>query len=48
MRACNGVLVLPAAQASEYDAALAALLARDFPEPLRVTHRIFALVARAP
>ncbi len=40
---------LPAEAVSDFDAALAARLARDFPgDPLQIPHRVFALVARAP
>lgn len=46
-RACNGVLVLPPEQLAQFDADLAQLLA-DYPEPLMVRHRIFAIVARKP
>lgn len=48
MRACNGVISLGPERISEYDAALAQVLSRDFPEPLLVRHRVFALKARAP
>ncbi|MBI4517760.1 MAG: class I SAM-dependent methyltransferase [Deltaproteobacteria bacterium] len=48
IRACNGVLTLPPAQIAAFDADLAALLARDYPEPLAVAHRVFGILARKP
>jgi SAM-dependent methyltransferase len=46
MRACNGVFTMAAADAAAFDAELAALLARSFPDPVTVAHRIFAIIAR--
>ena len=51
MRTCNGVGSggLSEPEVAEFDAALAALLARRFPdEPLSVRHRVWATVARRP
>ncbi len=48
LRACNGVLTLPAEKVAAFDADLAALLARDYPEPLIVPHRAFGIVAQRP
>jgi SAM-dependent methyltransferase len=48
MRACNGVLTMPAADTAAFDADLAALLARRFPDPVTVPHRIYGIVARRP
>ncbi len=45
IRACNGVLTMPADQGAAFDTELAALLARECREPLAVPHRIFAVVA---
>ena len=45
IRACNGVLSLPADAVAAFDAYLARLLAESFPEPLVVEHRIFGIVA---
>ncbi len=46
LRACNGVLTLPPEVIAAFDADLAALLARDYPDPLSVPHRVFGIVAR--
>jgi SAM-dependent methyltransferase len=46
LRACNGVLLMPSAVAQQFDAELAVLLAREYPEPLRVPHRAFAIIGR--
>lgn len=46
LRACNGVLWMPPDVATRFDAELADLLRRDYPEPLQVSHRLFAIVAR--
>jgi hypothetical protein len=47
IRACAGVLTLPAESIAAFDADLAELLAKRFPEqPLLVEHRIFGIVAR--
>lgn len=46
IRACNGVLLMPPETAARFDTELADLLRRDYPEPLQVVHRIFAIVAR--
>ena len=50
VRASAGVgASLPADRIAEFDDALAALLAAQFPaEPLAVPHRVWALIARAP
>lgn len=48
LRACNGVLTLPAEQLAAFDADLAALLAERYPEPLLVPHRIYGILARKP
>jgi SAM-dependent methyltransferase len=48
LRACNGVLLMSADLARQFDADLVALLARDHPEPLRVPHRVFAIIGRQP
>jgi SAM-dependent methyltransferase len=49
IRASAGVAAsLPPEAVDKFDAALAALLAKDFPEPLRVPHRVWAMTARAP
>jgi SAM-dependent methyltransferase len=48
IRACNGVLTLPADQSAAFDTDLARLLAERFPEPLLVEHRIFGIVAARP
>jgi SAM-dependent methyltransferase len=48
IRACSGVLTLPAGQIATFDADLARLLAARFPEPLVVEHRIFGIVATKP
>jgi SAM-dependent methyltransferase len=45
-RACNGVLTLPPETIAAFDADLAELLARNYPDPLPVPHRIFGVVAR--
>jgi SAM-dependent methyltransferase len=45
-RACNGVLVLPAERVRVFDAELATLLARRWPDPFVVEHRIWAAIAR--
>jgi ubiquinone/menaquinone biosynthesis C-methylase UbiE len=45
IRACNGVLTLPAERIADFDADLARLLAERFPEPLVVEHRIWGIVA---
>jgi hypothetical protein len=45
IRACAGVLTLPAESIAAFDADLAGLLAERFPEPLLVEHRIFGIVA---
>jgi len=47
MRTCNGVGSggMSAEQVAAYDADLAALLAREFPEePVHVAHRVWAMV----
>ena len=50
IRASAGVAATKApAEVAEFDAALAALMAKDFPDdPLDVAHRVFAVVARPP
>jgi SAM-dependent methyltransferase len=50
MRTCNGIgATLPPRAVSDFDSALARLLADRFPgEPLGVPHRVWALIARAP
>lgn len=45
-RACNGVLVLPPERVRAFDDELAALLARRWPDPFVVEHRIWAAIAR--
>ena len=45
IRACAGVLTLPAGSIAAFDADLAELLAERFPQPLLVEHRIFGIVA---
>ena len=45
-RACNGVLVLPPDRAQAFDAELATLLVRHWPDPFVVEHRIWAAIAR--
>ena len=45
IRASNGVLMMPADVSAAFDAELAALLAREYQEPLLVPHRIFGVVA---
>ena len=45
IRACNGVLTLPAETIAAFDADLAQVLAERFPEPLVVEHRIWGIVA---
>jgi SAM-dependent methyltransferase len=45
-RACNGVLVLPPERVQAFDAELAVLLARRWPDPFVVEHRIWAAIAR--
>jgi SAM-dependent methyltransferase len=45
IRACNGVLTLPASTIAAFDSDLARLLAERFPEPLVVDHRIWGIVA---
>jgi SAM-dependent methyltransferase len=47
-RSCNGVFTLPREVAARFDAELAALLAERHPEPLRVGHRVFGIVATKP
>jgi SAM-dependent methyltransferase len=44
-RACNGVLVLPPDRVRAFDDELAALLARRWPDPFVVEHRIWAAIA---
>ncbi|HUI26553.1 MAG TPA: class I SAM-dependent methyltransferase [Candidatus Kryptonia bacterium] len=46
LRACNGVLTLPPDTIVAFDADLAALLARGYPDPLAVPHRVFGIVAQ--
>jgi ubiquinone/menaquinone biosynthesis C-methylase UbiE len=48
IRACNGVLTLPAEKIAVLDADLARLLAARFPEPLVVEHRIWGVVTNKP
>ncbi len=50
IRTCNGVGSggLPAGEVERFDAALQELLAREHPEPLRVMHRLWCIVARRP
>jgi SAM-dependent methyltransferase len=49
IRTCNGVgSALDTDDVERFDADLAALLAREFPGPLTVTHRIFAASGRKP
>jgi SAM-dependent methyltransferase len=50
MRSCNGVgATLTAPAVADFDAALAHVLATNFPdEPLAVPHRVWALVASGP
>ena len=45
IRACNGVLMLPAEKIAGFDSDLARLLAEHFPEPIVSEHRIFGIVA---
>jgi SAM-dependent methyltransferase len=45
VRACNGILTMPAGNLATFDAELAALLASGYPETLLVPHRIFGIVA---
>jgi SAM-dependent methyltransferase len=45
IRACNGVLTLPAERIAAFDADLARLLAERFPEPQVIEHRIWGIVA---
>jgi ubiquinone/menaquinone biosynthesis C-methylase UbiE len=45
IRACAGVITLPAERVATFDADLARMLAERFPEPLLVEHRIFGIVA---
>lgn len=47
IRACNGVLTLPAEKIAAFDADLARLLADRFPEPLAIEHRVFGICAEA-
>ncbi|HVN87287.1 MAG TPA: class I SAM-dependent methyltransferase [Candidatus Binatia bacterium] len=46
LRACNGVLTLSPESIAAFDADLAALLARDYPDPVSVRHRVFGIVAQ--
>lgn len=46
LRACNGVLFMPPETAARFDAELAEVLRHEYPEPLAVPHRIFAIIAR--
>jgi len=46
LRACNGVLTLPAEGIAAFDAELAALLAERYPPRLAVPHRVFGVVGR--
>ena len=46
LRACNGVLTLPPDTIGVFDADLAALLARAYPDPLSVPHRVFGIIAQ--
>jgi len=50
MRSCNGIgASLPDPAVAKFDAELARLLARRFPDaPLSIPHRVWALIARAP
>ncbi len=50
MRTCNGVGSggLSPAEVVRFDAALADLLAASYPDPVQVTHRVWAVVARTP
>jgi SAM-dependent methyltransferase len=45
-RACNGVLVLPPDRVQAFDAELAVLLVRRWPDPFVVEHRFWAVIAR--
>lgn len=47
IRACNGVLALPPRAAAAFDADLARVLTERFPEPLRIDHRVWGIVAAA-
>jgi SAM-dependent methyltransferase len=44
-RACNGVLTLPPEKLAAFDADLAEMLARRFPEPVISEHRVYGIVA---
>jgi SAM-dependent methyltransferase len=46
IRACNGVFMMPAERIPAFDADLAALLVRAYPDPVAVPHRAFGVVAR--
>ncbi|MBI3785654.1 MAG: hypothetical protein HY270_19850 [Deltaproteobacteria bacterium] len=46
MRACNGVILMPAEKAAAFDGALRLFLQQQHPEPLRIPHRIYAILAR--
>jgi hypothetical protein len=50
VRTCHALgAALPTPAVEAFDADLAALLSRDFPdEPLEVPHRVFALLIRPP
>ncbi|MBC8328126.1 MAG: methyltransferase domain-containing protein [Planctomycetes bacterium] len=50
MRTCNGVGSggLPPAEVARFDQALGRLLARRFPDPVPVLHRVWCVVARKP
>jgi SAM-dependent methyltransferase len=45
-QACNGVFTLPPASRQAFDADLGALLTASYSEPLRVPHRVFAILAQ--
>lgn len=50
IRTCNGVGSggLPPEEVARFDAALARLLERDYPDPVTVAHRVWCVVARKP
>jgi len=50
VRTCNGVGSggLPPERVPEFDEALSALLARKYPDPMAVRHRLWCVVARKP
>ncbi len=48
IRACNGVLTLPAETVADFDTELAAVLARNYPDPFVAEHRLWGFVTEKP